>query len=336
MKRTAIHSLTLILILVLAGCGTRERPSKPSATGKAGEMLVVAEKVHWDGQAGDIIRRVFQQPEPMFLQSEPMFDLVFIEKANFGKLFESHRHIFIFELDPSLARATIEVSRDVFSYPQMLIRVKSPDLETFSRLMDANAGDFTAHYLEVERIRLINAYERMANHAARAAVQQKFGVNIVVPEGYFVAVEGDDFLWLRRTGTRDDLEMGVLISTMRYTDPTATFLPANIRARRDSITRRYIPGQFDGSYMTTYPELEPAIREIDFNGRFAIEMRSLWRLEGDFMGGPFVNYTLVDENTNRVFILDGFVYAPKFDKRDYLRQLQAVIYSIDLTPVQGE
>jgi hypothetical protein len=54
----------------------------------------------------------------------------------------------------------------------------------------------------------------------------------------------------------------------------------------------------------------------------------LWRVEGDFMGGPFVNITFVDEKTSRLVILDGFVYAPKYDKRDYLRQVEALMHSV--------
>jgi len=319
----------LFSLFTFSGCGTVERPARPSATGKAGEMLVVMDKYLWDGMAGDVVRNAFQQLEPMFLQPEPMFDLVQINHDNFVTLFETHRHIFMVEIDPALQRATMETTRDVWSYPQMVIRVKAPNDSILQRLMERNQEAFTGHYLAMERERNVNAYRRMLNQAAIRQVQEQFGITMAVPEGYFVATAGDQFIWLRRTGTRDDLDMGVLIATLPYRDPAVDFNHKTIAARRDSLTKKYIPGQFEGSYMTTYPELTPEFREISFNGRYAIEARSLWRVEGDFMGGPFVNYTTVDESTNRLFIFDGFVYAPKFDKRDYLRQLMAMIYSVE-------
>ncbi len=309
-------------------CGTVERPSKPSATGRAGELLVVMEQNQWDRQPGEMVRNIFQQNIPMFLQPEPMFDIVRIDQKSFVKLFETHRHILFADVSAEHARPTIEVQRDVWSYPQMVIRVKAPNDSAFQAVMERNEEAFLDYYIGMERERLINAYKRMTNHAARSAVERVFDISMVVPEGYYVAVEGENFIWLRRTGTREDLDMGVLIASLPYKDPAIDFDHATIRARRDSLTRMYIPGQFDGSFMTTYPELDPEFREINFNGLYALEARSLWRVEGDFMGGPFINYTLVDEKTNRLFIFDGFVYAPKFDKRDYLRQVMAVMYSV--------
>jgi hypothetical protein len=67
---------------------------------------------------------------------------------------------------------------------------------------------------------------------------------------------------------------------------------------------------------------------VDFNGRFAIETRGLWRLENDFMGGPFVNYTFVNEKNNKVVTIDGYVFAPNKPKRDLLIQLEAIAHSI--------
>jgi hypothetical protein len=51
-------------------------------------------------------------------------------------------------------------------------------------------------------------------------------------------------------------------------------------------------------------------------------------MENDFMGGPFLHYTLVDEKNNRVIELDAFVFAPKFDKREYLRELEAIVKTV--------
>lgn len=320
----------LLAVVVLASCNTRQGPSRPAATGRAGEMLVVMSNHRWEGPAGEAVREVFAANVPMLTAREPMFDLVQITENNFVKLFETHRHIFMADINPEHPRASIEVNQHQWSYPQMIIRVKAPNDSVFQRVMQRNAQSFSDYYVNMEMERLSNAYARMSNFQARTAIREKFDFDLVVPEGYFVAVEGDDFMWIRRTGTREDLEMGVMIATLPYRDPAVDFNPATIRARRDSLTRRYIPGQMPGSYMATYQELEHDYREVNFNGIYAMEARGLWRLEGDFMGGPFVNYTLVDQPNNRVIILDGFVYAPKFNKRDYLRQLEALLKTLSL------
>ena len=99
-----------------------------------------------------------------------MFDLVHIDDNAFVPMFETHRHIFLAGIDPTLERATIEMNRDVWSYPQMVVRVKAPNDSILEVLMNRNADAFIDRYLSVERERLINAYKRMANHAARNAV----------------------------------------------------------------------------------------------------------------------------------------------------------------------
>jgi hypothetical protein len=41
-------------------------------------------------------------------------------------------------------------------------------------------------------------------------------------------------------------------------------------------------------------------------------------------GGPFVNYTFYDQTTDRVYMLDGSVFAPDNDKLDLLRQMEVM------------
>jgi hypothetical protein len=47
------------------------------------------------------------------------------------------------------------------------------------------------------------------------------------------------------------------------------------------------------------------------------------------MGGPFINLSVLDASRRRVVTVEGNVYAPKNDKRNYLRQLEAMIYSLE-------
>ncbi len=323
--------MTILAVLSLAACGTVERPTKPSASGRAGELLAIMEPRLWDGQVGTAFNEVFRATISTLNQPEPMFNVIFVPQREFSRVFEPHRHLFFIELDRSLSSPSIEITRDVWSYPQLVVRVKAPDEETIVRILHNNAETFYDRYLAVEYLRLENAYRRMLQHTSHQAVKNTFGVDLAIPEGYFVAIEGEDFIWLRKTATREEFDQAVMIWTLDYTDPAIDFDEDVIWARRDSITRMYIPGQMPGSFMTTYNQpgltLRPEFREVDFNGRYAIEARSLWRLQGDFMGGPFVNYTFVDEDTGRLFMMDGWVFAPKYDKRDYLRQVEAIIWS---------
>jgi len=53
----------------------------------------------------------------------------------------------------------------------------------------------------------------------------------------------------------------------------------------------------------------------------------LWNMENAFMGGPFVHYAFVDKTGKQLICVDGYVFAPKFDKREFLRELEAIALS---------
>ncbi len=328
--------LLVIMVFLAVSCDTTNKPRKPSASGKAGEMVVVMNEGRWEGQAGEIVKDAFTSYVPMLPQAEPNFNLFQVNHSAFTKLFETHRNILMVEFDPSMEKGKIEARRDPWAYPQMVISLKVPDEETLKRILDNNIEAFTGYYLKSERERLINAYKGMINHQARNVVRENLGLDVSVPEGYFVAKQEDNFVWLRQTGSRDELELGLLITVLPYTHPDTDFDFQVIRQRRDSITQAHIPGTFPGTFMVTYPELEHLYKEINFNDVYAVEARGLWRIKDDFMGGPFVNITFVDEENSRLIVLDGFVYAPKFDKRDYMRQVEALMHSVKVYEKEEE
>ena len=69
------------------------------------------------------------------------------------------------------------------------------------------------------------------------------------------------------------------------------------------------------------------INEVNFNNKYALFTQGLWDLNIKGMGGPFVNYVFYDEDTKRIYMLDGSVYAPKFYKRNLIQQMDVTLQS---------
>ena len=59
-------------------------------------------------------------------------------------------------------------------------------------------------------------------------------------------------------------------------------------------------------------------------------MRGLWEMENDMMGGPFVSYSQVDTAKNIVVVTEGFIYAPEKRKRDYIREMEAALQTLEM------
>jgi len=58
--------------------------------------------------------------------------------------------------------------------------------------------------------------------------------------------------------------------------------------------------------------------------------------ESHGMGGPFVNYTFYDETSGRLYMIDGMIFAPGYDKREFLRQMEAIAHTFRTVPFEGE
>ena len=114
--------------------------------------------------------------------------------------------------------------------------------------------------------------------------------------------------------------------------PQCIGTPNKFIAMRDSITKLYIEGSSQNdslrSYMKVYKELPISSENININGKYGYKIKGWWDLQNGTMGGPFVSVAYVDELRNRVIVSDAFVFGPNFNKRRFIKELEAVCLSI--------
>lgn len=88
--------------------------------------------------------------------------------------------------------------------------------------------------------------------------------------------------------------------------------------------------------MITEPRLAPKYIVTEHNGSYAIESRGLWKFKNPISGGNFISLTVIDEELGRIVTVDGYAFAPNFDKRPIVQDLEALVYSLDLTGYRPE
>ena len=88
-----------------------------------------------------------------------------------------------------------------------------------------------------------------------------------------------------------------------------------------------VPGMFENTYMTTAEAVTPNLEYIKYKNREFAQVRGFWEVHNDYMGGPFISHSFYSRDGKEVIVLEAFVYAPKYDKRNYLRQVESIIYS---------
>ncbi len=318
--------LTLaLLVLALGACDAPEMPL-PGITGKAGELVVVMDDNLWNGPAGDSAFNALSQHVYGLPQAEPMFNVVHVKSTAFTKIFQTHRNIITADIAEGL-KENIQLKTDVWATPQVVVEITAPSIEAFNRLFGVNATRIHAHILKKEEERILKSYRAQENPDVVKPVESKFGVRLTVPKGYHIVREEEDFCWIRYE--TKDVTQSVLVYKEPYTRQN-TFSAQGMIAVMDSFSRAYVPGPDDGTFMGTFVEYPPRMSETSINGKYASRLVGLWNIERALMGGPFVSYAMLDASGKNVLYLHGFVFAPGKNKRNYLRQVEAIINSAEL------
>ena len=156
-----------------------------------------------------------------------------------------------------------------------------------------------------------------------AALKENFSCEIDIPFGWDLAIKKKDFAWLRFLEAESELD--IFIYSQTYTDQ-AIF--DDISVFRDQITEKYLrDSEKEDLYITrqTQDYVPFETKQVNFNGNYAIEARGLWKISDNSGGGPFVSYTILDEESQRVFYIEGYVYSPGSSKKNLVRQVNAIL-----------
>lgn len=326
--------LCTLCILLLSACDLGEETkgeNLPSGSGKYGEILVVMDTSLEEGPVGSKIRRIFQSEVPATPQAEPLFRMSTVDNDYFKSILKRSRNLFKIDIDKQ-NQNKIKIDRDVWASNQLLINVYANSNEAALRILEKNTQSIRDSYNQEELDRLQKQYKKRLQTDLMNEVEDQFGVRILIPPAFVKVSSDSSTIWFKKEKSIGEhrIIQGLLIYSQSYNSQNA-FTDSSMINLRNEVTRRFVEGPRDNSYMKVYDELPVYTQEINLNGLYAKEYRALWYMENDFMGGPFIHTTVIDEANQKVIHLDGFVYAPKFTKREYLRELEAIMKSLKLS-----
>lgn len=331
--RHSIIPLIISLLITLLSCG-HDSPGSNSAKnllftsgGRTSEILIVISDGLWESSLGDSIRKSLLTTPPWSAREESEYIITHIPYRAFGEIYQKQRNILFIKKD-DLAAPKIQLQNNVYAKPQSLVTIRAIDESSLTNTFVKYQDKIKSTFHNNELIRIKNAYNNLEVKTLTTALDDKFGFHLVCPKGFYLAESGADFAWLRRPTT--DIEEGILIYTRPYSD-TADFSLANIIEQRNEITKKYLPGPVKNSYMKVSSFFPPFYQITEFKNSYAAFVRSLWDVKDYPMGGPFLSYTFVDKAANRLITIDGYIKAPKKEKRDLMLHVEAIINSFEYT-----
>jgi len=324
-KIIAHYIFALSVVLLLSACGGDGKSLMKSVTGRPGETIVVIAKGSWEGNVGDTIKRYLSQPQLSLPQEEPILNVVSIPPDAF-KTFETTRNIVLTRILPSVTEPSVTIQYDVWARQQVVISVQAADEAGFVKIFAEKSDMIISAILRAEKMRLMEMYaqKKFKEETISDSLVKTHKFNLNIPKGYDIVKDTSDFVWIRYESPL--ISQGIIAYWYPYVSDSA-FVTKNILQKRDSVLRHKIPGTLPGSFMTTEKRFIVS-QAFKNRGNYAVEIRGLWKVEGDFMGGPFVSLTTLDLARKRVLTVEGYIYSPKYNKRDYLRQVEAMIYSV--------
>ncbi len=312
----------LLALLSFFGC-KRSSSLLPSVSGKAGEVLVVIEKDDWDGALGDCIRTVLADEYPYLPLYEPRYTLTNVSHSGFIEMFQVHRNIVFFDINPQVQKTGVQLINDRWASPQCLIYVAAYTVDDALDLVLQNEDYIRTVIEQAERNRVINNSIRYEDREMAAQLRPVFGGSLHFPGGYKLRKLHHDFAWLQYDTKKST--QGVFI--YRYPVDGNEMDVNRIIAKRNEVMKRNVAGPSDGSYMITADYWEPSLDYVKYKGRQFAEVHGQWEMEGDFMGGPFTSHVFYSPDGREVFVVEAWVYAPQSNKRQYLRQTESLLYT---------
>ncbi len=341
--------LFALLALFLFACGDTDSNGKSSyqknARGEPDEIILVMDSTQWADTVGLglEVKRTFLAAMRGLPQDEPLFNVSKVSPRRLNTTLKSATNmVFVTTLDSRTqdsralqkyftAQALNQIKRDT----TIFMRIRKDEFAKGQNVMFlfGASEEFLAEKIRYNRAQIREFFEG----SAKKIVQQKIfnkresglerqlkenhGVEMSIPYGWDRAKDLRNFVWFRKLG--DQTEQSVFIYYEPYRDRN---MFNDIGAFRDRITQTNLRDSEKPSLYIARQEIINVFTErVNFNGNFAVEARSLWRVSDNSGGGPFLSYTIVDEKQGMIYYIEGYVYSPGTKKKNFIREIEAIL-----------
>jgi hypothetical protein len=353
-KHLLIAAVSLFGILMAAGCGV-SGDFRPNAAGKEGEILLVMDSSHWNGPIGVAIKETVGAYIGTLPAPEREFDLRVVELSSEKDLDFARKQknvIFVAPLSDSTNEAQYiknvfdeaaqqailrgdgaVISREnLWRRGQQVFYITGADTAAIVDVIQRRGDELTRSFNQITRQRMTeDMFDKGRQLGIEERLMEKHGFAVNAQHDYQIATDTTRFVWMRRV--LSDTWRSLVVYYVENADP-GKLSPSWIYSTRDSLSQKYLQGNL-GGWVEIDARRPLETENIDFLGRYGFETRGLWHMVGDQngeivefgMGGPFVMYTFYDQATGRIYMIDGMVFAPGFDKREFLRQLEVIAHT---------
>ena len=327
--------LVISVVFFLNQCGGDARILVKQSTGLPGEFVVVADSryVIAPHPIMDSVKSWFERPLRALLQPEPTFKVYKIDDAHFGSVFKYHRNILLLNIGAPPDAPVVAMQYDKWALRQLVVQLNVPSEAEFFKIFSEKRDEIEALFRDHDILRLAEDFDKSPASEAREMVLKSTGVSISLPSGFFCADTSEGIAFVRHVaersisgGHKGVIERGLIIFSLKYFHPNQ-FSTSSFLEDIKSPLRKKVQGAKDSTWMEIEPRVSCDSSAIRMGNSYGLRVKGLWRLHGEFKGGPFVAIRFYEESLKKLYTIFGYVYAPAFPKRQYLYQVEAIARS---------
>lgn len=346
MMNKFLLGLSVIGMVLFAAC---EGDYRPMSVGSIDEVYVVMDSTDWNSKTALAIEETFGKGIETLPSYEPTYKLIFRD-FNSNEELETIRDlkniIFAAPIDADnnvaeLIRALLSDdveervgSGESFAFPledrwvrdQWVLLLTSTSDSSLAEKIRNSEQSLVNHLMEREfERREYEIYRRGEQLALNDSLWTEFGWKVRMQHDYVQTVDTTNVVVFRRHLPENDRWM--MAWWQNDVDGIGFLDKEWINATRDSLLQKYVQGTREGSYVTTEYRSPRKVntQQMQRDDRIiGYETLGTWRMTNDFMGGPFVNFTYYDPQTERLFMIEYGQFAPSVSKRRFVRQFRTM------------
>lgn len=345
----------LCLIILFVSCSTPEKRDslKPDSVGKLSELVILSDS--YDEEYKKTINQVFKRkldgfPPP----GEPTFNILFADQSFFKGYFKKHHNIFVLlikdqikelskVIDISILNSVQEIDQskpdllgikqtNLFAKNQNMFFVIADNKNDMIKKLSENSDQFLEIALSQEsksgNVKLLGSIHS-SNDPFTQRLLNNLNFGIKKPKSYRIAIENEEFIWLRKVSSVKEQQFGIMLFESKYRDSNDLHIDSVLKVR-NRYTKKYIPGEIKNSYMKYSSAIDPVIKKSYFNGCYSADIFGWWDVFGDYMGGPSHMKIVVDESKSRIIFVEGFLFYPNESKAESMRELSILINTLTI------
>lgn len=293
------------------------------SNGSHAELLLMINDDLFESEVGETILKYFDADQYGLPRPESVFKLLKVAPIRANRLLKRNKSIVLIQLADS---SGITIHKDVWARPQIVVTITAPTKKEIVKILEDNSKMLVERFQAHDQAIMEIVLRKSAPKNPPKALQELGISEVVITRGFKQTLERENLKIFKNRGIRTDQYL------IFYTEPMRDGVVSGeeIVRSRDSIGKNYVEGFREGSYMATEMIVPPVQNIVEVGDMFAVETRGLWKTVGDFMGGPFISYTIYDDINNQIITVEGMIYGPDSKKRNVLFELETMIRSVRL------